>query len=417
MNLTRTQLEAFDRFWTALHADRRRLDGLLASQSPNVKSWLAEIAPLILLRPVSLAEALGIGVQPGEPWSIPPEKRGEWKVARLLADRLADSDRPRLIRDSEPLEEDFPPELIQEWKQAWGEKTTAELVRELGSPAPRSLRFRTVDERDAFHAAYAEQLPFPLKLSAISPLGVRAEGYLEITRAPEYEEGQIEIQDEGSQRMSFFALYPELFSPGLQERPGAVSESAPAAPSKWPDLDSRSRLVDACAGAGGKSLAWAAIGRNRGRIFAYDVADKKLQALRRRAKRAGWTNIQVLALPEGQERDKLASFDSSADRVLVDAPCSGWGVLRRNPDTKWGDMGEPLLRLENLQARLLAAYAPLVRPGGILTFGVCTFRKEETTDQVVRFLSEHSEFSPIAGGYLGPGPTDGFFMQAFRRKP
>jgi 16S rRNA (cytosine967-C5)-methyltransferase len=173
--------------------------------------------------------------------------------------------------------------------------------------------------------------------------------------------------------------------------------------------------VDACAGAGGKSIALADALKGKGRIFAYDTSLKKLQALRRRATRAGLNNIQAVQVEEGNEAAIVNQFNGTAQVVLVDAPCSGWGVLRRNPDIKWRQSSEVLLKMPEIQFRLLSQYSNLVSVGGRLVFGVCTFRKEETVNIVKRFLASHSNFSPQEGGFLGPGPCDGFFMQAFTR--
>jgi 16S rRNA (cytosine967-C5)-methyltransferase len=156
--------------------------------------------------------------------------------------------------------------------------------------------------------------------------------------------------------------------------------------------------------------------KGRGRVYAYDTAAKKLQALRRRAVRAKLNNIQAVALEEGAEEKTVSRFRGSADVVLVDAPCSGWGVLRRNPDIKWRQERESLDRMPQIQKRLLGTYSQLVKPGGTLVFGVCTFRRVETTDIVDSFLREFPEFEKLQGGYLGPGSSDGFFMQAFRKK-
>jgi 16S rRNA (cytosine967-C5)-methyltransferase len=156
--------------------------------------------------------------------------------------------------------------------------------------------------------------------------------------------------------------------------------------------------------------------KGRGRIFAYDVSAKKLQALTRRMTRAGLNNIQTIVLEEGKESEKLAKFKESADLVLVDSPCSGWGVLRRNPDIKWRQDAQSLERMPQIQKRLLQEYSHLVAPGGRLVYGVCSFRQAETTQIVESFLRENSHFDSIEGGYFGPGPCDGFFMQAFVRK-
>jgi 16S rRNA (cytosine967-C5)-methyltransferase len=174
--------------------------------------------------------------------------------------------------------------------------------------------------------------------------------------------------------------------------------------------------VDACAGAGGKSLAMADLMMGQGRLFSYDISERKIQSLRRRATHARLNNIQAMALPEGRETEALAKFEGTADRVLVDAPCSGWGVLRRNPDIKWRQEREALGRFPAIQLRLLEAYSRLVKSGGILTYGTCTFRKGETTDVVERFeAGQGGRFERLKGGFFGPGASDGFFMQAWKR--
>jgi 16S rRNA (cytosine967-C5)-methyltransferase len=148
----------------------------------------------------------------------------------------------------------------------------------------------------------------------------------------------------------------------------------------------------------------------RGRVYAYDVSERKLKALARRASRAGVYNIQTAVVAEGAEEQLVDKFAGTADVVLVDAPCTGWGVLRRNPDIKWRQQPEELERLPQVQQRILGAYSRLIKPGGRLVYGVCTFRREETEDVVSGFLAAHPEFTRGAGGYLGPGPCDGFYM-------
>ena len=171
-------------------------------------------------------------------------------------------------------------------------------------------------------------------------------------------------------------------------------------------------VIDTCAGAGGKSLALADALKGKGRVYAYDTSAVKLHALRRRATRAGVNNIQTTVIRDGSESEVVEKFKAKANVVLVDAPCTGWGVLRRNPDIKWRQQKDVLTRMPQIQLRLLSVYAGLVAPGGRLVYGVCTFRPEETTAVIGKFLSEHPEFKSVEGGYLGPGPCDGFFMQA-----
>jgi 16S rRNA (cytosine967-C5)-methyltransferase len=178
-------------------------------------------------------------------------------------------------------------------------------------------------------------------------------------------------------------------------------------------------VIDACAGAGGKTLAIADYLRGAGRIFGYDVSEKKIQALRLRARRSGHRSIKAMTLLEGEERAVLQPFFGTADRVLVDAPCSGIGILRRSPDIKWNQRPEDFEGLPEIQLRLLQLYSALVKPGGSLIYSTCTIRRAECDDVVERFISGSSVFTKEHGGYFGPigSGADGFFMQEFRREP
>lgn len=175
-------------------------------------------------------------------------------------------------------------------------------------------------------------------------------------------------------------------------------------------------IVDACSGAGGKALALADILDGKGRVYGYDVFESKVAALKKRAKRSQLNNIQSVWVKEGDEEASLVKHLGSADLVLVDAPCSGWGVLKRNPDIKWRSNPADLKRMPELQLRLLSLYSKLVKPGGRLVYGLCTFRKEETENVVSNFLTQNPGWETTRGGYYGPGRTDGFFMQGFVRK-
>jgi 16S rRNA (cytosine967-C5)-methyltransferase len=252
-----------------------------------------------------------------------------------------------------------------------------------------------------------------MNASRISPVGVRLGGYVSIGESTPFKEGWCEIQDEGSQFMALFAIWPEIYGEYLQERPGDSLEATIPEPPRGRSLGYH--VIDTCAGAGGKSLAMADFLEGRGRVFSYDISEVKLRALKKRAKRAQIQNIQTLQVQDGQEEMIGEKFRGSADRVLVDAPCTGWGVLRRNPDIKWRQSESELLRLPTLQRRILSGYSSLVRKGGFLTYGVCTFRRAETLDVVEHFLLRHSEFRLIKQGFLGPTSSDGFFMAAFQR--
>jgi 16S rRNA (cytosine967-C5)-methyltransferase len=127
-------------------------------------------------------------------------------------------------------------------------------------------------------------------------------------------------------------------------------------------------------------------------------------------------NTQAVVVPKDSEEQVISKFAGTADIVLVDAPCTGWGVLRRNPDIKWRQTAEARDRMPALQLRLLKLYSSLVKPGGRLVYGLCTFRKAETLGVVQEFLATEPGFERGDGGFLGPGPCDGFFMQSFTKK-
>jgi 16S rRNA (cytosine967-C5)-methyltransferase len=398
-------LLAFDKLWESLFTSPVHLDSALSKLPAPTKNSLARILPRILMRPASLAEELGVGLPEGEPWSLSPEKLAGWRPARLMTERLLP-----LLTGSLPepptLAEDFPP---------WMELPPA-LRDALATEPPLSLRVSRRFKPDEVIAKLKKsELPVRIQRSVHAPQGVVLSGYAPVLGSASYKEGAFEIQDEGSQLMAAFALWPELVAPLLSREPGLVTAaSAPKLPSTVPAWT----VVDACAGAGGKSLALADLLGGKGRLYSYDISDKKLQALRRRARHAGVTNIQPVLVKSEAEQEVVSRFRRRANVVLVDAPCSGWGVLRRNPDIKWRQDRSALERLPILQTRLLSVYADLVAPGGRLVYGACTFRPAETRDTVSRFLEERgNEFKETEGGFFGPGPTsDGFFMQAFLRK-
>jgi 16S rRNA (cytosine967-C5)-methyltransferase len=212
-------------------------------------------------------------------------------------------------------------------------------------------------------------------------------------------------------------------------------------------------VVDACAGAGGKTLALGARMENRGRLLALDIDRDKLDELRRRARRAGLTNVQALCVSMETGAELPAELLSrGAQRVLVDAPCSGLGVLRRNPEARWRLRPEDLDEIGAKQRAILLTAAQLVQPGGLLIYATCTVLRRENDEVVAGLLQERSDFSIVPvrellgldpragrdsamerpvdvygdgngdGGFLRtlPGEAagpDGFFAAALRRKP
>ena len=223
------------------------------------------------------------------------------------------------------------------------------------------------------------------------PAGTAAEGW------DAYAEGLIEVQDGGSQ---------------------LACEVVAAAPGEI--------VVDLCAGAGGKTLALAAAMAGRGRLIACDTDRSRLSKLGPRAARAGAAHIAERLLNPGREAEALADLAGQCDAVLVDAPCSGTGTWRRNPEGRWRLTEAQLGRYADVQARLLDLAAPMVRPGGRLVFVTCSLLDAEGQDQAAAFLARHPGWRAdipalTAGTRRGPGlrltpardGTDGFFIAGF----
>jgi 16S rRNA (cytosine967-C5)-methyltransferase len=226
------------------------------------------------------------------------------------------------------------------------------------------------------------------------PDALRLPADTQVERLPEYEGGAIEVQDAGSQ----------LVALACGARPG-------------------DRVIDLCAGAGGKTLALAAAMANEGVILATDTDRARLQRLSPRAERAGVTIAETRLLDPGREVAALEDWRAAADVVMVDAPCSGTGTWRRNPEARWRLTPDRLARLAQTQARLLDIAADLVRPGGRLVHVVCSLLDAEGRDQADAFIARHPGWTaaPLAlpsGSARGLGirldpahhGTDGFFV-------
>jgi 16S rRNA (cytosine967-C5)-methyltransferase len=259
--------------------------------------------------------------------------------------------------------------------------------------APLDLRVNAVRaSRDDLLKEFPDATP-----TRLSPWGIRLAPDSRIDDHQAFQSGLVEVQDEGSQ---LIALACE---PGNDES-----------------------IVDLCAGAGGKSLALASAAPGA-RILATDSNRARLAKLRPRAERAGAT-IETRLLNPPKELEELADVSGSADAVLVDAPCSGSGTWRRNPEGRWRLSPERLDRLVASQSRLLDIGAELVRPGGHLIYAVCSLLSREGAGQIDDFLSRHSSWqmqeTPFAAGRLdgagrlltpGHDGTDGFFVARLRR--
>jgi 16S rRNA (cytosine967-C5)-methyltransferase len=256
--------------------------------------------------------------------------------------------------------------------------------------APLDLRVNRIKAaRDTLLVAIPEAIATPH-----APDGLRLPEGTQVERSEAWDAGLIEIQDEGSQ----------LAALATGSHPGVT-------------------VIDLCAGAGGKSLALCAMMENEGRIIACDVDRGRLSRLAPRAARAGAAIIETRLLDPNRERAAFPDMETAADIVLVDAPCSGTGTWRRNPEARWRLTSETLDRLVLLQARLLGVAAGLVKPGGALIYVVCSLLAEEGLNQIESFLVHHPEWSAVLpdlplGHNAGQGVlltpardgTDGFFI-------
>lgn len=278
-------------------------------------------------------------------------------------------------------------------------------------PAPKwlAVKFAEYREKDSLLASLAGRAPLDLRVNRLkarredvlpmlagavpTPLaesGIRLAEALNVEELPIYADGLVEIQDEGSQ----------LIAAACAARPGMI-------------------VVDLCAGAGGKTLALAADMANAGRIIACDTDRARLSRLAPRAVRAGATNIETRLLDPDREPAALADLAGQADVVLIDAPCSGTGTWRRNPEARWRLTGQRLDRLTALQARLIDIGAGLVRPGGRLVYAVCSLLPEEGRLQASAASERHPALVPDAEGprILRPDTheTDGFFIAGYEK--
>jgi 16S rRNA (cytosine967-C5)-methyltransferase len=250
--------------------------------------------------------------------------------------------------------------------QALGDALPAErdaLARAWLAPAPLDLRINPLKTgRDAALAALAADgiraTPTPF-----SPLGMRVAGKPMLQQHPLFTRGVIEVQDEGSQLLCY------LVAPKRAEM-----------------------IVDFCAGAGGKTLLLGALMRSQGRLYAFDISPRRLANLKPRLARSGLSNVHPVRIAD--ERDPhVKRLAGKIDRVLVDAPCTGFGTLRRNPDLKWRHTQSAIAELAAKQARVLSAAAPLVKPGGRLVYATCSVLPAENEVIVEDFLAAHPEFA------------------------
>lgn len=299
---------------------------------------------------------------------------------------------------------DMPDWLWERLKAQYGDEFALTVARSMHQPASLDLRVNTVKaSREEVMARFREE-SIEVAATPYAPTGLRMAQKLNISRHPLFVDGKIEVQDEGSQLLAM------LVAPRRGEM-----------------------VADFCAGAGGKTLALGALMRNTGRLYAFDVSEKRLSNLSQRLKRSGLSNLHSQLISSEQD-PRLKRLHSKFDRVLVDAPCSGLGTLRRNPDLKWRQTEQDILELTAKQTAILERAARLVKAGGRLVYATCSLIEEENERIAAGFLESHPEFVLLparevlaqqqvpldTGDYLRLFPhlhqTDGFFAAVFEKK-
>lgn len=209
-----------------------------------------------------------------------------------------------------------------------------------------------------------------------------------------------------SQRQNIFST--SQFKNGFFE----IQDGSSQLVAQFLQLESGMRVIDACAGAGGKSLHIAAILKNKGKIISMDVEERKLNELKKRAARAGVNNIETKLI----DSKTIKRLENSADRVLLDVPCSGLGVLKRNPDAKWKLSLEKIEKVKKMQEEILQNYATLVKAGGKLVYATCSILPSENDLQVKKFINNNPNFSIEEEKIILPSlGFDGFYMCRFLR--
>jgi 16S rRNA (cytosine967-C5)-methyltransferase len=324
---------------------------------------------------------------------------------RLWLDEVSRIDRAAL---PDKLRHNLPDWLAAPLRQTLGDEFWP-LVEALSQPAPLDLRVNALKgKREAAQAALA-QAGIAAEATPFSPWGLRVQGKPALNKSAPFIEGLVEVQDEGSQLLALLT-----------------------------DAKRGEMVVDFCAGAGGKTLALGAMMRNTGRLYAFDVSGHRLDALGPRLARSGLSNVHPVQIAHERD-DRIKRLAGKIQRVLVDAPCSGLGTLRRNPDLKWRQSPQSVAELQVKQRAILAGAARLLKPGGRLVYATCSLLTAENEEVVAAFdAASGGEFEPlqaqqlleaaqvpraaelVSGPWLRLWPhrhqTDGFFAAVWQRR-
>ena len=275
---------------------------------------------------------------------------------------LATSDQTGLGSQPLGLRTSFPDWLVEKLQAQMGEAETEKLLTAMNQPPPLTIRVNTLKTTRETCLHELSQRGFECAPTQLSPDGIHLKKRANLFGLDLFQEGWFELQDEGSQIISLL----------VDPKPN------------W-------RVADVCAGGGGKTLHLAALMKNRGEIFAFDVVPQRLENLRQRVRRCGIHNVRVQLLHPNEIPTSLLG---KMDAILIDAPCSGTGVLRRNPDAKWKITPEMVHEMASKQKQILHHYSTLLKSGGRLVYATCSLLAEENEEVVQAFLVQHSEFRP-----------------------
>ena len=263
-----------------------------------------------------------------------------------------------------PHRHNLPPWLAEALEAQLGEDFWP-LVDSLQHTAGLDVRVNTLQAKRADVQAELEKNGIAVVPTPFSPWGLRMNAKPNLSKLTLFEKGVIEVQDEGSQLLALL----------LDAKRGEM-------------------VADFCAGAGGKTLALGAAMRNTGRLYAFDTSAHRLEAMKPRLARSGLSNIHPVAIAHERD-DRIKRLRGKMDRVLVDAPCTGLGTLRRNPDLKWRQTPEAVAELTVKQAAILASAARLLKPGGRLVYATCSLLPAENEEIAQAFSAAHPNFKPL----------------------
>lgn len=303
------------------------------------------------------------------------------------------SDMPAVQRLS--LTHSFPEWMVERFIRQLGQQQAEQVLQSLNQPPQQTMRVNLLrNSREQLLEQMSQRHAGSFTPSPHTETAIRYQGEIALAKTREFEAGQFTLQDESSQ------LVTEVVNP----RAGM-------------------RVLDACAAPGGKATHLAEKMGDRGWVEAWDISPHKVQLIEAAVKRLGIGCVH----PRVQDAFRHHLQEPQFDAVLLDAPCSGLGVIRRRPDLKWNRQPQDIPALADLQRRLLASVAPLVKPGGVLVYSTCTISREENQDNLAWFLQQFPQFVPdssshpwLQGGAVEILPTrmdsDGFFICRFRRQ-